>query len=100
MDGCSRQNPAYRPAAEGPRASGVPLMLTPSPARALYDSRMGQREKADRLLELHRGETPLLLANAWDAGSARLLEWLGFDAIATTSSGHAATLGRLDGEVT
>ena len=61
---------------------------------------MGQREKAERLLELHRGDTPLLLANAWDAGSARMLEWLGFDAIATTSSGHAATLGRLDGEVT
>ncbi len=65
-----------------------------------YHSRMGQREKADRLLELHGGDTPLLLVNAWDAGSARLLEWLGFDAIATTSSGHAATLGRLDGEVT
>src|SRR3712207_8017365 len=50
-------------------------------------------------LELHQAEQPLLLANAWDAGSARLLESLGFDAVATTSSGHAATLGRLDGEV-
>jgi 2-methylisocitrate lyase-like PEP mutase family enzyme len=61
---------------------------------------MGQAEKATRLLELHHGDTPLLLANAWDAGSARLLGALGFDALATTSSGHAATLGRLDGEVT
>lgn len=58
---------------------------------------MGQ---AERLLELHRVDAPLLLANAWDVGSARLLEWLGFEAIATTSSGHAATLGRLDGAVT
>src|SRR5687768_3080216 len=61
---------------------------------------MGHAERAARLLELHRGEEPLLLVNAWDAGSARLLESMGFDAIATTSSGHAATLGRLDGEVT
>jgi 2-methylisocitrate lyase-like PEP mutase family enzyme len=55
--------------------------------------------KADRFLALHvRGE-PLLMPNAWDAGSARLFESLGFDAVATTSSGFAATLGRLDGSV-
>src|SRR3954452_15011297 len=60
---------------------------------------MRHTEKATRLLELHRRDEPLLLVNAWDAGSARLLESLGFDAIATTSSGHAATLGRLDGQV-
>jgi 2-methylisocitrate lyase-like PEP mutase family enzyme len=48
-------------------------------------------------LELHRsGDGPLLLPNPWDAGSARLLEWVGFRALATTSSGFAATLGRLD----
>jgi 2-methylisocitrate lyase-like PEP mutase family enzyme len=51
-------------------------------------------------LELHRPGQPLLLPNAWDAGSAKLFESLGFQAIATTSSGHAATLGRLDGQVT
>jgi 2-methylisocitrate lyase-like PEP mutase family enzyme len=56
-----------------------------------------QAQKARRFLELHRGETPLLLANAWDRGSAKLLASLGFDALATTSSGFAATLGRLDG---
>ena len=55
---------------------------------------------AERFLELHHGDTPLLLANAWDAGSARLLEALGYTALATTSSGFAATLGRLDGSVT
>src|SRR5919112_5612436 len=60
---------------------------------------MGQAEKAARLLELQRQDQPLLLVNAWDAGSARLLESLGFDALATTSGGHAATLGRLDGQV-
>jgi 2-methylisocitrate lyase-like PEP mutase family enzyme len=56
--------------------------------------------KARRFLELHQGERPLLLPNPWDQGSARLLAWLGFQALATTSSGFAATLGRLDGSVT
>jgi 2-methylisocitrate lyase-like PEP mutase family enzyme len=40
------------------------------------------------------------MPNAWDAGSAKLLAALGFEALATTSSGFAATLGRLDGSVT
>ncbi len=51
---------------------------------------------AERLLDLHLGERPLVMANAWDRGSARVLESLGFAALATTSSGHAASLGRLD----
>src|SRR4051795_8125766 len=55
---------------------------------------------ADRFLELHRGDAPLLLPNPWDRGSARVLASLGFQALATTSSGFAATLGRPDGSVT
>jgi 2-methylisocitrate lyase-like PEP mutase family enzyme len=51
-------------------------------------------------LELHSGQSPLLIPNPWDAGSARILASLGFQALATTSSGVAATLGRLDGSVT
>ncbi|HTQ67699.1 MAG TPA: isocitrate lyase/phosphoenolpyruvate mutase family protein [Solirubrobacteraceae bacterium] len=47
-------------------------------------------------LALHHRERPLLLANAWDPGSARLFASLGFEALATTSSGYAASLGRLD----
>jgi len=58
-----------------------------------------QPEKAARFLELHQPGQPLLLPNAWDIGSARILASLGFQAIATTSSGHAATLGLLDGSV-
>src|SRR5918912_1783342 len=61
---------------------------------------MGLSERAQRFLDLHEPGRPLLLANAWDRGSARLLESAGFSALATTSSGHAATLGRLDGSVT
>lgn len=59
-----------------------------------------QATKASAFLSFHDGPAPLLLPNAWDAGSARLLARLGFSALATTSSGFAATLGRLDGSVT
>ncbi|MDQ5808191.1 MAG: isocitrate lyase/phosphoenolpyruvate mutase family protein [Actinomycetota bacterium] len=51
---------------------------------------------SDFLALHHDGDGPLLLPNPWDAGSARLLESLGFKALATTSSGFAATLGRRD----
>jgi 2-methylisocitrate lyase-like PEP mutase family enzyme len=54
---------------------------------------------ARHFLELHRSQAPLLLPNPWDLGSAKLLASLGFKALATTSSGHAASLGRLDGGV-
>lgn len=50
-------------------------------------------------LELHRPGSPLVMPNPWDVGTARLFAALGFEALATTSSGHAATLGRLDGTV-
>ncbi len=48
---------------------------------------------------LHAGDT-FLIPNAWDAGSARYLAWRGVVAVATTSSGFAATLGRSDQQVT
>src|SRR6266700_1400487 len=59
-----------------------------------------QTEKVERFLALHQADQPLLMPNPWDRGSARLLAWVGFEALATTSSGFAATLGRLDGSVT
>ena len=55
---------------------------------------------AAHFLALHRPGEPLLLPNPWDVGSARVLASLGFAALATTSSGFAATLGRPDGAVT
>jgi 2-methylisocitrate lyase-like PEP mutase family enzyme len=58
-----------------------------------------QARKAERFLALHQGSAPLLLPNPWDIGSATLLTWLGFEALGTTSSGFAATLGRVDGSV-
>src|SRR4051794_7013327 len=58
-----------------------------------------QTEKARAFQALHEGE-PFVIPNPWDAGSARVLEALGFEALATTSSGFAFTLGRLDGAAT
>ena len=55
--------------------------------------------RAARFLELHRPGDPLLMPNPWDIGSAKLLASLGYEALATTSSGFAASLGRLDGAV-
>jgi 2-methylisocitrate lyase-like PEP mutase family enzyme len=62
-------------------------------------TRLAQADKAARFLALHGGPAPLLMPNPWDAGSAKLLASLGFEALATTSSGFAATLGWLDGSV-
>jgi 2-methylisocitrate lyase-like PEP mutase family enzyme len=56
-------------------------------------------ERSAHFLALHEGG-PLLIPNPWDIGSAKLLASLGFQALATTSSGFAGTLGRLDGTVT
>jgi 2-methylisocitrate lyase-like PEP mutase family enzyme len=58
-----------------------------------------QHSKAEAFWALHEGE-PFVIPNPWDAGSARVLEALGFRALATTSSGFAFALGRLDGGVT
>ena len=60
---------------------------------------ISQADKARQFLALHRPGNPLLLPNPWDLGSARLLASLGFQALATTSSGFAASLGRNDGSV-
>jgi 2-methylisocitrate lyase-like PEP mutase family enzyme len=56
-------------------------------------------DRRERFRALHRDGT-FVMPNAWDIGSARLLTALGFGAIATTSSGHAAALGRPDQHVT
>jgi 2-methylisocitrate lyase-like PEP mutase family enzyme len=58
-----------------------------------------QHEKGAEFRALHEGE-PFVIPNPWDAGSAKVLERVGFKALATTSSGFAFTLGRPDGSVT
>lgn len=60
---------------------------------------MNQAEKTTAFRALHERPGAFVIPNPWDAGSARILEGLGFEALATTSSGFAQTLGRLDGQV-
>lgn len=59
-----------------------------------------QREKAERFEALHAGPGAFVIPNPWDAGSARALAELGFQALATSSGASAAVLGRRDGEIT
>jgi 2-methylisocitrate lyase-like PEP mutase family enzyme len=59
-----------------------------------------QIDKAQRFRALHEGPQAFVIANPWDAGSARLLAALGFPALATSSGASAGRLGRRDGQVT
>src|SRR2546430_6990385 len=61
---------------------------------------MTDSDKIATFRSLHVPGTPLLMPNPWDAGSAKMLAFMGFKALATTSGGFAGTLGRLDGSVT
>jgi 2-methylisocitrate lyase-like PEP mutase family enzyme len=61
---------------------------------------ISQSEKAEKFRALHQGPGAFVIANPWDAGSARILAGLGFSALATSSGGFAGTLGRRDGRVT
>jgi 2-methylisocitrate lyase-like PEP mutase family enzyme len=58
-----------------------------------------QADRAARFRALHEGPS-FVIANAWDAGSARVLAALGFQALATSSGASAGVLGKIDGQVT
>lgn len=60
---------------------------------------MNQQSKIESFSALHKAESTWLIPNPWDVGSARILQGLGYKALATTSSGFAFTLGRADGSV-
>ena len=55
-----------------------------------------QLAKFERFKALHQGDDAFVIPNPWDAGTARILTALGFDALATTSAGYAFTVGRRD----
>lgn len=59
--------------------------------------RASQVEKAERFQALHARSGAFVIPNPWDAGTARILTGLGFEALTTTSAGLAFTLGRRDG---
>lgn len=59
-----------------------------------------QAERAAAFAALHESPRAFIIANVWDAGSARIIAGLGFSALATSSGASANILGRLDGAVT
>ncbi|PYO58547.1 MAG: 2-methylisocitrate lyase [Candidatus Rokuibacteriota bacterium] len=59
-----------------------------------------QSDKAARFRALHEAPVVFVIPNPWDAGSARILAGLGFQALATSSGASAGILGRRDGKVT
>jgi 2-methylisocitrate lyase-like PEP mutase family enzyme len=74
-------------------------LATPSRVRFRAAPESTQEQRAATFQALHAHD-PFVIPNPWDAGSARVLAALGFKALATTSSGFAFTLARLDGNVT
>jgi 2-methylisocitrate lyase-like PEP mutase family enzyme len=56
-----------------------------------------QRKKGERFVQLHAGPATFVIPNPWDAGTARILQAIGFDALTTTSAGLAFALGKRDG---
>jgi len=56
-----------------------------------------QTEKGERFLALHQGPGTFVIANPWDIGSAKILEGVGFPALATSSAASAMTMGKKDG---
>lgn len=64
------------------------------------DTDTARAHKLARFRALHQGPRAFVIANPWDAGSARILAGLGFEALATSSGASAGTLGRRDGKVT
>ncbi len=57
---------------------------------------MDQKARGERFRALHQGDRAFIIPNPWDAGTARLLARLGFEALATTSAGYAFSVGRRD----
>ncbi len=64
------------------------------------DPKANQKDKGERFRALHQGSSAFVIANPWDAGSARMLAGLGFVALATSSGAAAGILGRRDGRIT
>src|SRR5215216_2849358 len=58
-----------------------------------------QAEKGEQFRALHERDMAFIIPNPWDRGTARLLAYLGFEALATTSAGYAFSLGQRDNTV-
>ncbi len=81
------------------RCSGrsVSIIISPNPRPSMPAD---QATRALRFQALHARPAAFIIPNPWDAGSARILQSLGFEALTTTSAGAAFALGKRDGEMT
>ncbi|MDY7103930.1 MAG: isocitrate lyase/phosphoenolpyruvate mutase family protein [Actinomycetota bacterium] len=77
----------------------MPTTSAPTHATDATGATDARVARGERLRQLHEGPGAFVVPNPWDPGSARLLEQLGFDALATTGAGIAFSLGRRDGSV-
>src|SRR5579864_1269588 len=64
-----------------------------------YRIMLTQSERGRAFRALHERDSAFIIPNPWDAGTARLLAHLGFEALATTSMGHAFSAGRRDNTI-
>ncbi len=60
---------------------------------------LAQEKKAQQFLELHQRDGVFIIPNPWDVGTARLLQQMGFKALATTSAGYAFSMGQRDNTI-
>ncbi len=60
---------------------------------------IAQAEKGKRFRDLHQRDHAFIIPNPWDIGTAKLLQSLGFEALATTSAGYAFSVGKPDGAI-
>ncbi len=82
-----------------PRPSDPSTSVSDASTSEVLDDRAAAAERAARFRELHERSEPFVVPNPWDVGSARLLAAAGFEALATTSAGAAASAGVADGEL-
>ena len=73
-----------------------PLAFLQQPPERSNPQMTTQAEKAEAFRALHERNSAFIIPNPWDAGTARILTHLGFEALATTSMGYAFSLGRRD----
>src|SRR5215467_10372637 len=73
-----------------------PLAFRPHSLERSNQRMTTQAEKAKAFRALHERDSAFIIPNPWDAGTARILAHLGFEALATTSMGYALSLGRRD----
>jgi 2-methylisocitrate lyase-like PEP mutase family enzyme len=83
-----------------PRVARLVLASRETQPKEAIAMPVSQSDKAARFRKLHEGPSAFIIPNPWDAGSARLLAGLGFEALATSSGAEAGVLGRRDGSVT